>query len=175
MGIKELVFVILSSNFVESNINSVDYDSLECMIHNMYHEAANQPTKGKIAVGNVTMNRVKHPKYPSTICKVVKQARIKNNEVLLNKCQFSWYCDGQSDYIDLYTDDILNPIKYKSFEEVVLLSYFILNGAILDNTDGATHYLNPDIARKRKWQDIYTHTASIHEHEFYRREFDSLL
>lgn len=175
MGIKELVFVILSSNFVESNINSVDYDSLECMIHNIYHEAANQPTKGKIAVGNVTMNRVKHPKYPNTVCSVVKQARIKDNAVLLNRCQFSWYCDGVPDHIDLYTNGKINPIRMASFEEVVILSFFILNGNIMDNTDGATHYLNPDIARKRKWQDIYTHTASIYEHEFYRRDYDSLL
>ena len=50
-----------------------------CLVKNIYYEARGESLAGKVAVGIVTMNRVRHIDYPDTICKVVYQSK-----------QFSW-------------------------------------------------------------------------------------
>lgn len=172
--LRDLIFIILSSSFLESDLNNLNYPELECMVYNVYHEAAGEPFRGKLAVANVTKNRVNHPKYPNTVCSVVKQAKKRNNKPIKYRCQFSWYCDEKSDRIVLYKNKKLDTIAYKALVDSVMASYHVLNGNILDNTGGATHYLNPDIA-KRRWQTIYTETVSISDHTFYKREKNSLL
>jgi spore germination cell wall hydrolase CwlJ-like protein len=52
---------------------------LFCMAKNIYHEAGNEPTLGKYAVAQVTINRMKSPKYKDTVCSVV-----------FEPYQFSW-------------------------------------------------------------------------------------
>ena len=64
---------------------------LECMTRNIYYEAATEPVEGKLAVGQITMNRVADPRFPNDVCAVVYQkTRFSERTV----CQFSWYCDG---------------------------------------------------------------------------------
>jgi spore germination cell wall hydrolase CwlJ-like protein len=61
---------------------------VECLARNIYFEAGGEPRAGKIAVAEVTMNRVKSKQYPRTVCGVVHQ-RTKGT------CQFSWVCEGK--------------------------------------------------------------------------------
>ena len=42
-------------------------DEVNCLALNIYHEARNQPTVGKLAVAMVTLNRVKDERFPNTI------------------------------------------------------------------------------------------------------------
>ena len=49
----------------------VNSEELECMSKNIYFEAAMESTAGKLAVAQVTMNRVNSSRYPNTVCKVV--------------------------------------------------------------------------------------------------------
>ena len=64
---------------------------LECMTRNIYYEAATEPVEGKLAVAQITMNRVADPRFPNDVCSVVYQkTRFSERTV----CQFSWYCDG---------------------------------------------------------------------------------
>ena len=58
---------------------------VDCLAQNIYYEAGAEPIEGKIAVAQVTMNRVRSGDYASTVCGVVKQ-KIKGT------CQFSWVC-----------------------------------------------------------------------------------
>ena len=53
----------------------VDYndEDLDCLSRNIYFEAGNQSSIGKLAVGLVVMNRVASERYPDTICGVVNQ------------------------------------------------------------------------------------------------------
>jgi len=51
----------------------VSEKDVDCMARNIFHEAANEPEEGKVAVGVVTINRALDPNYPNTICEVVKQ------------------------------------------------------------------------------------------------------
>jgi len=52
---------------------------LFCMAKNIYHEAGSEPTLGKYAVAQVTINRMKSPKFGDKVCEVVFQPY-----------QFSW-------------------------------------------------------------------------------------
>mgnify|MGYP001026053128 CR=1 FL=1 len=51
-----------------------DPDALFLLSHIIYNESGNQPMEGKIAVGNVLLNRVRHPSFPNTLYDVVYQA-----------------------------------------------------------------------------------------------------
>ena len=55
---------------------------IDCLAKNIYHEARSEPLEGQIAVAQVTLNRVRSSKYPSTVCKVVYAPS-----------QFSWTLD----------------------------------------------------------------------------------
>ena len=66
---------------------------LDCLARNIYHEAGYEPFEGKVAVAQVTLNRVESGQFPSEICRVVYQKNIVYEKVL---CQFSWYCDQAS-------------------------------------------------------------------------------
>jgi len=93
---------------------------LACLTKNIYWESASEPFEGKVAVAQVTMNRVASGKFASDICGVVHQKNI-----ILGKevCQFSWMCDGSSRIKPIY------PAHWKESEEVakkVLLEGFRL-------------------------------------------------
>jgi spore germination cell wall hydrolase CwlJ-like protein len=70
------------------NIHLANNRELKCLADNIYYEAGNQSTQGKLAVAAVTINRVKSPKFPKSVCAVVYQ-RTKR------VCQFSWVCEGK--------------------------------------------------------------------------------
>jgi len=61
---------------------------VECLARNIYYEASAEPRTGKIAVAEVTMNRVKSRQFPKTVCGVVYQ-KTKGT------CQFSWVCENK--------------------------------------------------------------------------------
>ncbi|SVC37554.1 uncharacterized protein METZ01_LOCUS290408, partial [marine metagenome] len=43
-------------------------DDLRCMALNLYHEARNESTAGRVAVGQVVLNRVKSIYFPQSVC-----------------------------------------------------------------------------------------------------------
>ena len=61
---------------------------VDCLAKNIYFEAGSEPRAGKIAVAEVTMNRVHSRQYPRTVCGVVHQK-------IRGTCQFSWVCEGK--------------------------------------------------------------------------------
>jgi len=46
---------------------------IECMAKAVYHEAANQPLAGQLAVAQLIMNRINSGRFPKTPCAVVNQ------------------------------------------------------------------------------------------------------
>jgi hypothetical protein len=64
---------------------------LDCLTKNIYWEAASEPFEGKVAVAQVTMNRVKSGQYGSGVCGVVYQKNILYQKVIF---QFSWSCEN---------------------------------------------------------------------------------
>lgn len=49
--------------------------SKTCLFNLLWYEAAGEPAAGIAAVAEVVMNRVMHPKYPDTVCKVALQPK----------------------------------------------------------------------------------------------------
>jgi spore germination cell wall hydrolase CwlJ-like protein len=93
---------------------------LECLTRNIYWESATEPFEGKVAVAQVTINRVASGKFAPDICGVVYQKNVIAEKVI---CQFSWMCDGSSKVKPIY------PAQWKESEEVakkVLLEGFRL-------------------------------------------------
>ena len=64
---------------------------LECLTRNIYWEAASEPFEGKVAVAQVTLNRMQSGKFADSVCGVVYQKNVFYEKVV---CQFSWYCEG---------------------------------------------------------------------------------
>lgn len=48
---------------------------LRCLAENVYFEARGEPLNGQYAVAEVTLNRLRSPHFPKTICKVVHDTR----------------------------------------------------------------------------------------------------
>ena len=66
-----------------------------CMALNIYYEARGSSMADQVAVSDVVLNRVRDTRYPNTVCEVVKQGhQDSRGNMIRNRCQFSWYCDG---------------------------------------------------------------------------------
>ena len=109
---------------------------LECLTRNIYWEAASEPFEGKVAVAQVTLNRMQSGKFPDSVCGVVYQKNVFYEKVV---CQFSWYCEGNQKMKPVH-----KPL-WRESEEVakkVLLEGFRLPGlknALYYHAD----YVNP--------------------------------
>jgi spore germination cell wall hydrolase CwlJ-like protein len=160
---------------IETYEESIDINQAHCLATNIYHEARGESYAGKVAVANVTMNRVKSSKFPNTICEVVYQSHTRENwkgeEVpKRNKCQFSWYCDGKSDDIVLVTTDG-NVIKERmiAWEMSQLVANQSVRGNLIDITDGSTHYFNSELANPY-WASAYKQVVQIDSHSFLKAD-----
>jgi spore germination cell wall hydrolase CwlJ-like protein len=63
---------------------------LECLTRNIYWEAASEPFEGKVAVAQVTMNRLESGRFGDSVCGVIYQKNVFYEKVV---CQFSWVCE----------------------------------------------------------------------------------
>lgn len=152
---KNLVIILL----LLTNPTAVyaEQTELECLAKNMYFEARSEPLKGILAVGLVTLNRVKDKRYKNTVCEVV-WFRKKSKKTGKVTAHFSWTLDGKP-------DKIYNKKKY---EEIKLYASALLSeeSAIVDFTNGAllyhAKYVHP------YWSKNLTKLAQIGTHIFYR-------
>ncbi|HAW06188.1 MAG TPA: cell wall hydrolase [Saprospirales bacterium] len=151
------VFIFTASDLRASDENGEAY----CLALNMYFEAGNQPTAGKIAVSQVVQNRVSNLNYPDTICGVIYQAKWFENwrgttVPVRNMCQFSWFCDGLPDV----------PEDSFTWEKSYRLAERILWGEFGDITEGSTHYHADSV--HPYWADSLENTVIINNHIFYK-------
>ena len=126
---------------------------LECLTRNIYWEAASEPFEGKVAVAQVTMNRVVSGTFGSGVCGVVYQKNVFYEKVV---CQFSWACETN------HKIKPVSPNKWAESEEVakkVLLENFRLPGLTQAMYYHAT-YVNPGWRLQRVTQ--------IGQHIFYK-------
>ena len=122
---------------------------VECLARNIYFEAGGEPRAGKIAVAEVTMNRVKSKQYPRTVCGVVHQK-------IRGTCQFSWVCEGKT-RVRKNTDAWRDSVK---IAENILISkkhYGIIGNA----KHFHAVYVDPD------WADRKKVIKKIGQHIFY--------
>jgi spore germination cell wall hydrolase CwlJ-like protein len=133
---------------------------VECLAQNIYYEAGYEPTKGKIAVALVTLNRVHSGLYPKSICATMTQ---KVEET----CQFSWYCD---DYKRIKAASYRYTAREKEVFEharsVALYTYMNYKN-MQDVTHGALFFHTKDITPS--WRNVRV-TTTIGNHIFYIRK-----
>jgi len=72
-----LLLTVTASSIIifQANVSSQVKRDLQCLAVNIYHEARGEPRAGQYAVARVTLNRVKSPRYPNTVCEVVYQQK----------------------------------------------------------------------------------------------------
>jgi len=133
----------------------VSEDQLVCLALNDYWEARGETMAGRIAVAQVVMNRAMDRRFPSNLCDVVKQ---NAHEGVLNKCQFSWFCDEHSDV----------PTDADAWRTSLKIATAVLqkDSSIPDPTGGALWY-HADFVRP-SWTAQYETTTMIGSHVFYR-------
>ena len=135
----------------------------ECLAKNIYFEARNEPFVGQFAVALVTLNRVHDSAFPDTICKVVYQGiHHADGFPKRDRCQFSWYCDGNS-------DEVRNQRAWEEVQKtanLAMIKYGKLKAEGLDCTEGARFYHTFEVSPR--WSKVYPKVGRIGDHIFYR-------
>lgn len=131
-----------------------------CLAQNIYYEARGSNRADRIAVADVVLNRVNDTRYPNTICEVVQQGLYHASGLpKRNQCQFSWWCDGKSDW----------PADLDAWVDAQQIAYNMMqwsDGRGL--TEGATHYHANYV--KPAWARDFQLIGRIGVHIFYRWE-----
>ena len=117
---------------------------LHCLALNIYHEARSESLEGKLAVGQVTMNRVRSAHYPNSICKVVWQ-----------RGQFSWTHDGRSD----------RPHNPEAWNEALRIAMITCERNAHGLVGRATHY--HAVYVRPYWTKAFRYVGRIGRHVFY--------
>ncbi|WP_299373538.1 cell wall hydrolase [uncultured Tateyamaria sp.] len=125
-----------------------------CLSEALYFEARGETVKGQFAVAEVIMNRVASARFPSSVCGVINQGTGRKYQ-----CQFTYTCDGAPETIH----------EPRAFAQVGKVARTVLDGRAPDLTNGATHYHTTAV--RPNWARVYTKTAKIGVHIFYRHTF----
>ncbi|MCH9697491.1 MAG: cell wall hydrolase [Gammaproteobacteria bacterium] len=131
--------------------SEIDKEELYCLALNNYFEARGESRLGQYAVASVVLNRVKNPRFPDSICGVVKQGGFTKKY----QCQFSWWCDGMSD----------KPMNKKAWKQSIELARSVLKKHHNDITAGALWY-HADYVRPY-WRTSMKRGPKIGRHIFY--------
>jgi spore germination cell wall hydrolase CwlJ-like protein len=160
---------------IEDTTLEIDVDEMHCLAKNIYFEARGESNRGKVAVANVTMNRVSSPHYPNTICGVVYQAKHsswwqQHNGTLVpirNQCQFSWYCDGKSDtlYLTNKKGDVIKA-NMQSWLDSLRIAEDSIRGKAPEVVPTNALWYHADFI-KPYWSTSYTPVKKVGSHIFY--------
>lgn len=125
--------------------------STVCLANAVYYEANGEPLSGQRAVAQVVLNRLRHPRFPKTICEVVNQGSERSTG-----CQFSFTCDGSLARAP-------NPARYKTALSVATAA---LDGWTSAEAGQATHYHTLYVFPK--WAPELLKLGILGHHIFYR-------
>ena len=128
-------------------------NQLECLALNIYREAGHENFEGKVAVAQVTMNRVATGQFGKDVCGVVYQKNIVMEKVV---CQFSWACDSAVK---------ARPVNSAAYNEsYAVAKKVLLEGFKLDVLKEALYYHANYVNPKWPLEKI----GSIGNHIFYK-------
>ena len=122
----------------------------DCLAAAMLYEAGDDPV-GERAVGQVVINRTRHPAFPKSICAVVFQGSERRTG-----CQFTFTCDGAM----VRTP---NPAAWARARK---LATDALTGAVFAPVGHATHYHTDWVVPY--WSASLDKIAEVHTHLFFR-------
>jgi spore germination cell wall hydrolase CwlJ-like protein len=143
--------VKFSRSWIDAQPQATGSAQWRCLAEALYFEARGETVKGQFAVAEVITNRVKSARFPGSLCAVINQGTGKKYQ-----CQFTYTCDGHAEVIR----------EQGAFDRVGKIARYMMDGKVPALTEGATHYhttaVNP------RWARVYTRTAKIGVHLFYR-------
>jgi spore germination cell wall hydrolase CwlJ-like protein len=116
---------------------------IECLAKNIYHESRGESLHGKIAVAQVTVNRVNSKLFHNTVCGVVYAPS-----------QFSWTLDKTKRVRDT-----------KAWQSALEISRAVLTQTVTLPNFTATHFHTRQV--KPYWAKTKTRVAVIGNHIFY--------
>jgi spore germination cell wall hydrolase CwlJ-like protein len=122
----------------------------DCLAAAVLYEAGDDAV-GEQAVGQVILNRLRHPAFPKTVCGVVFQGSERSTG-----CQFTFTCDGALHR--QWSDD-----AWKRAREVAGMA---LAGYVYKPVGLATHYHTDWVVPY--WSSSLDKLAAVHTHLFYR-------
>ena len=125
--------------------------ALECMTLAIAYESGFEPRAGQIAVGEVILNRTRHPSYPKSVCGVVFQGSQRRTG-----CQFTFTCDGA----------LRRPLSPRVMDSARQVAAEVLAGASSGLVGGATHYHASYVSPY--WAPSLVRLGTIGQHIFYR-------
>lgn len=132
---------------------------VHCLTQNIFFEARDQTTVGKIGVGFVVLNRSVDKRWPKNLCSVVRDKR--------HGVQFSWFADGKPDIPADHPAEKMRWLEAKRYAK--LLTQPTLS--IKDPTNGALFYISEVAARKqllKKFAELYAYAVTLDDHIFYK-------
>ena len=124
--------------------------ALLCLTQAVYYEAGFEPMAGRRAVAQVVLNRMRHPAYPKSVCRVVYQ---RNSTPV---CQFSFVCDGA----------LYRAPQASAWRQAHDIAAAALAGYVEPTVGSATHY-HADYVSPR-WAPMLAKVARLGAHIFYR-------
>ena len=142
-------FIALPLGMAERTVNTA-YQTVKatnaellCLAKNIYYEARGEPMHGKIAVAQVTLNRVTHrTEFQSSICGVVYA-----------KDQFSW------------TNERHKEPRGEAWHEAKELAKAVVNGSVHIPKFKALYFHNTTV--QPRWRKTRELVARIGNHIFY--------
>lgn len=118
----------------------------ECLTKNLFHEAGVEDYVGKVAVGHVTMNRLKTGKWGRDVCSVVHARK-----------QFSWTLNRRIKY---------SKPKGQLWEESERAAKEVMKGARVNTISDDTLWYHTDYVSP-KWAHPRKKVDKIGQHIFY--------
>lgn len=146
--VEEIKQVVLAHTPIHVKYNKND---IECLARNIYWEAGVEDMTGKIAVGNVTINRVKARYWGRNIC-----------DVVYSPAQFSWTKERKRGWINL---------KGQAWTDSQAAARAVLDGIKVKQLDKALYY-HADYV-KPDWRDHSKQVMKIGRHIFYTQAKDT--
>jgi len=134
-------------------LKKIKYSSkeLECLTKNIFFEAGVESLKGKIAVAQVTLNRLATGRWGTSICHVVYA-----------KAQFSWTLSKKK------RSEI--P-KGKLWHESQLAVRLFVDGGVRLLEVGNSLFYHTDYIREPAWAHQKYKMAQVGQHIFYERDY----
>jgi len=121
-----------------------------CLAAAMLYEAGDDPV-GQLAVGQVVLNRMRHPAFPASVCGVVTQGHER-----ATGCQFSFTCDGSLSRLRTAA------ARAKAMAHADLM----LSGFVFPQVGLATHYHTASVYPW--WSPRLEKIARVGAHLFFR-------
>lgn len=142
--------VVAAKPFVYAGVGENLVRATDCLATAMLYEAGDDQ-RGQLAVGQVVINRTRHPAFPNAICSTVFQGSERTTG-----CQFTFTCDGA----------LARRYSEAAWARARANAARMLNGTVASEVGLSTHYHTNWV--RPYWSDTLEKIAIVDTHLFFR-------